>query len=262
MSKQLDIARGFMTDISLYLKTNTVIERNFEKLKLFIGTRNTAILVVFLMSGAILFCGLIYVLLTSLFAVTENPRIDIKNQIIEARTLIEESQKLTSNSTAFNTNIKKAEDILFKIRDKQEYMKDTQELLQRIEAMKKEMYDIQTVDLKKYQSIIQFNPSDISPISVYESNKKLNLIGKNNALLAYARGTPLPAFTSYPPGEEVVHSDMTDDGNIFFLTKNDRVLSTKRTEITYVNVTGQESWESADGIYTYFNNIYLLDKEK
>lgn len=62
-------------------------------------------------------------------------------------------------------------------------MKDTQDLLQRIEAMKKEMYDIQTIDLSKKQNIIPFNPVDISPIAVYEANKKLNLLGKNGAIL-------------------------------------------------------------------------------
>jgi len=97
------------------------------------------------------------------------------------------------------------------MRDNQEYLKDTQDLLQRIEAMKKEMYDIQTIDLSKKSSIIPFNPSDISPIGIFESNKKLNLIGKNSSILGFARGNSIPAVTQYPPGEEVISLDMTDD---------------------------------------------------
>lgn len=69
----------------------------------------------------------------------------------------------------------------------------------------------------------------------------------------------MPAISSYPPGEEAIHADMTDDGNFFFLTKNNRILSTKRNEVTYVNVTGQDSWERANGIKTFNNNIYLID---
>lgn len=121
-------------------------------------------MILFLLVGATLFFGLIYVLVSALFHVSNNPSVDTKNQIIQAKTLIEESQKLTSNSEAFNNNIKQAEDILFKIRDKQEYMKDTQQLLQRIEAMKKEMYDIQTVDLTKHTSIIPFDSTQFSPL--------------------------------------------------------------------------------------------------
>ena len=259
VNHQIDIARWFLLQAQDSLRHNRTIEVFLEKIRIFIGTRNTQILILFLLIGAILFFGLISMLLWALFHATNTPQIDIKNQILQAQTLIEESQKLTSNSEAFNKNIHAAENILFKIRDRQEYMKDTQSLLQRIEAMKKEMYDIQTIDLKKRTSIIKFNPLDMSPIGVFESNNKLNLIGKSSSLLGYIKWSPLPSISSYPPGEEVISADITDDGNFYFLTKNMRVLSTKRNEITYVNVTGQESWENASRIKTFNNNIYLID---
>ncbi len=230
-----------------------------EKIRLFVGAKNTQILFVFLFIGAILFFLLISMLLGALFHIANTPQIDTKNQILEAQTLIEESQKLTSNSEAFNNNIHRAENILFKIRDQQEYMKDTQELLQRIEAMKKEMYDVQTIDLKKRKSIIKFNPTDISPLSVFEYSNKLNLIGKNSSILGYIQWSPLPAISPYPPWEEVISTDLTEDGNFYFLTKNKRVLSTKRNEITYANVTGQNSWENASKIKIFNNNLYLID---
>jgi hypothetical protein len=43
-------------------------------------------------------------------------------------------------------------------------MLDTQELLSRIASMKKEVYDIQTVDMTQMTSIIPFNPTDINPL--------------------------------------------------------------------------------------------------
>ena len=213
----------------------------------------------FLITGWILFFWLIYILIGTLFGTISLPQSDTKNLILRAQTLIESSQKLTSNSQAFNANIKEAENILFKIRDKQEYIKDTQELLQRIEAMKKEMYDIQSIDLKKKESIIKFNPIDISPIWLFEYGKKLNLIGKNASILWYIQWNPLTPISSYPPWEEVVSVDITEDGNFYFLTKNSRVLSTKRNEITYVNVTGQDSWEGSTKLRSFNNNIYLID---
>jgi hypothetical protein len=90
--------------------------------------------------------------------------VDTKNQILKAKFLIESSQKLTSNPTAFNTNIKEAETILFALRQEKAHMADTQELMSRIEAMKKEINDIQTIDLGKMTSLIKFNASDISPL--------------------------------------------------------------------------------------------------
>ena len=259
VNHQIDIARGYFLQATDTLRHNRRIEQLLEKVKIFIGTKNIQILILFLITGAILFFWLIYMLLWALFRSTNTPQIDIKNQILQAQMLIEESQKLTSNSEAFNKNIHAAEDILFKIRDRQEYMKDTQELLQRIEAMKKEMYDIQTVDLKKRTNIIKFNPIDMSPISVFESNNKLNLIGKTSSIFGYIKWSPLPSISPYPPGEEAISADITDDGNFYFLTKNMRVLSTKRSDVTYANVTGQESWENASRIKTFNNNIYLID---
>ncbi len=261
VNHQIDIARWYLFDIFESLLHNRKIEVFFERIRVFLGTKNSQILIFFLITGAILFFLLISVLIKALFQVSNSPQVDIKNQILEAQNLIEQSQKLTSNSEAFNQNIHTAENILFKIRDKQEYMKDTQELLQRIEAMKKEMYDIQTIDLKKRTSILKFNPLDISPIWIFEMGNKLNLIGKNSAIFGYIQWSTVPNASPYPPWEEAISVDVTDDGNFYFLTKNKRVLSTKRNEVTYVSVTGQDSWENAEKVKTFNNNIYLVDSD-
>ena len=43
-------------------------------------------------------------------------------------------------------------------------MVDTQELLSRIASMKKEVYDIQAIDMTNLTSIIPFNPAEMNPI--------------------------------------------------------------------------------------------------
>ena len=104
--------------------------------------------------------------------------------------------------------------------------------------MKKEIYDIQTIDLSKKKSIIAFNPTDISPLGLYEYGKKLFLIGKSNAITNYAPGEPLPKATNYPPGEEIKNFTVTEDGTFFALSESKRVLgSRKNGEVTYVTVT-------------------------
>jgi hypothetical protein len=100
----------------------------------------------------------------SLFGVISEPKIDIKNRILQAQNLIEQSQKLTNNPYAFNKNIAEAENILLDLKDEKNYTIDIQNLMSRIEAMKKEVNDIQTISLDKYSSLIKFNPNDISPI--------------------------------------------------------------------------------------------------
>jgi hypothetical protein len=85
-----------------------------------------------------------------------SPERDTKNQLIQAQELIDNSQKLVTNPAAFNKSISEAEEILFILRDKRVYMTDTQSLLARIEAMKKEVNDIQTIDVSKLNKVMSW----------------------------------------------------------------------------------------------------------
>jgi hypothetical protein len=58
-------------------------------------------------------------------------------------------------------------------------MSDTESLLARIDAMKREINDVQTVDLTKMPSLVPFKSEEISPIGCYETDKKIQIIGKN-----------------------------------------------------------------------------------
>ena len=55
---------------------------------------------------------------------------------------------------------------------------------------------------------------------------------------------------------------MGEDGSIYLLTNQNHILSPRRDEFAYVNVTGQNSWENALSIKTFNGNIYLLDSSK
>jgi hypothetical protein len=119
---------------------------------------------VFLFFGIILLFALVYSFIQAIFYTINTPSKDSKNELLKAQTLIEESQKLTSNPSSFNKNIEEAEKILLELKKAQLHIADTENLLGRIDAMKKEINDIETVNLSKNTSIIPFNPSDISPV--------------------------------------------------------------------------------------------------
>ena len=139
--------------------------RNFkEDLMIFFEEKYSIILSLFLVLGVILFFALTSYLISALFRVTDGSTKDAKNQILEAKTLIESSQKLTTNPLLFDQTINKAETILSSLETKQLYAKDIQDLRNKIEAMKKEIYDIQTVDLSEKTSIVPFNPDELTPI--------------------------------------------------------------------------------------------------
>ncbi len=238
--------------------------RNFkEDLMIFFDEKYSIILSVFLILGVILFFTLTSYLISALFRVTDGSTKDAKNQILEAKTLIESSQKLTTNPLLFDQTIDKAEAILSSLETKQLYAKDIQDLRNKMEAMKKEIYDIQSVDLSEKTSIVPFNPDEITPIWIYEKDKKLNIIWKQWAIQDYAVWDTGLQMKQYPSWETIRDYAIQDDGNFFFLTNSNRVLaSRKNAEITYINVTGQEGWEKADSIATFNGNLYLWNADE
>lgn len=220
--------------------------------------RQKNIMVWFFILGIILFFLLISYLVTALFQATTTSGKDAKNELLRAKSLIEESQKISGNQEAFDISINQAIEILSELQEKELYIKETTELSLRIEAMKKEIYDIQTIDLSKKKSIIAFNPTDISPLGIYEYGKKLFLIGKASVINNYAPGEPLPKATTYPPGEQIKNFTVTEDGTFFALSESKRVLwSRKNGEVTYVTVTGQDWWEEGDMINNFNGNLYI-----
>lgn len=217
---------------------------------------------IFLAVWIVLLFILSYSLISAISGIVHTSSTDSRNQLLEAQSLIEQSQKLTNNPTAFSINIKKAEEILFSLRDKKEHMADTQDLLWRIEAMKKEVNDIQSIDMSRYATIMKFNPADISPIGLFERNKKLTLIGKNGAILDYTRWANLPKVLPYPSWEEAIDFDIEENGNFFVLTNNSRILAPRRDELTYVTVSGQDGWEKSSSIKTFNGNLYLISDDR
>ncbi|GAB0174796.1 MAG: hypothetical protein HHAS10_06750 [Candidatus Altimarinota bacterium] len=238
--------------------------RNFkEDILIFFDEKYSIILSVFLILGVILFFALTSYLVGALFRISDGTTKDAKNQIIEAKTLIESSQKLTTNPVLFDQTINKAEGILNGLESKQVYIKDIQDLRNKIEAMKKEIYDIQSIDLTDRASIVPFNPEILTPIGIYEKDKKLNIIGKQGTIQDYAIGDTGLQIKQYPSGETIKDYTIQDDGNFFFLTNSNRILASRKSaEISYINVTGQEGWENADGIATFNGNLYLWNKNE
>jgi hypothetical protein len=68
---------------------------------------------------------------------------------------------------------------------------------------------------------------------------------------------------SYPSGEVARTYSVLDDGNFYILTDSNRILTSRKSaDISYVGITGQETWESADGISNFNGNIYLWNTKE
>ncbi len=260
--KQSDILRDRGALLVEYIRSQKMWERTKWLIQKLPTLQNKKYQYVFLGFGIVILFALAYSLISSVLSVIDNTTTDNKNELVKAKILVDDSQKLTNNPTLFNSKIGEAEKILFELRKDQVHMLDTQNLLSRITVMKKEVYDIQTIDLTNMISLIPFNPVDISPLGVIEKDKKLILIWENGAINNYIPGDKTIKIVQYPGGEQVRSFDMGEDGSIYLLTNQNHILSPRRDEFAYVNVTGQNSWENALSIKTFNGNIYLLDSSK
>lgn len=260
--KQADILRDRGVVLVEYIRSKRMWERTRWLIQKIPTLSNTRYQFAFLAIGVVLLFALAYSLVSSILWVLSSNTSDTKNLLIQANILIDDGQKLSGNPTAFNAKITQAEKILFDLRKEQSHMVDTQKLFDRIASMKKEVYDIQSVDMTQLTSVIPFNPAEFSPVGMIEKDKKLILLGEWGAILNYVTGDKVIKIVPYPGWERIKSFDAGEDGSIYILTTQNHILSPLRDEFSYVNVTGQNSWEDALSIKTFNGNIYLLEASK
>ncbi len=256
--KQIDILRASGEQVLSKLDIQRKTRALQDIADGFFMSKKQEVKITFLIMGIVLLFWLIYLLFSAISGVVSSPERDAKNELIKAQELVEQSQQLASDPAWFNKTVEQAEAILFSLREKRVYMTDTQELLSRIEAMKKEVNDIQVIDMSKLTNIIKTADLSIEPVGIFEYNKKLNIIGKKWAILDYARGEWLPTVKSYPTGEEARWFDVADDGTYFIITEQNKVLTKRWNELTYITNNGKNDWINSPVIKTFNGNVYLI----
>lgn len=191
---------------------------------------------------------------------SNNSNWEVKNQIKEAQTLIEESSKLSWNAEIFEKNISQAEKILFELRNEVKYQSDIQTLQSRIDALKKEMYDIQTVNLSEKNSIIPINENFIPKFS-FEHNNKIIVIGNNWIINDYVRWTDNPKIIPYPNNDTIENATITTSGIPYITTTTGKIITKQQNNLKYTLLNGQDNWDSSNKIKSYNWNIYILNPD-
>lgn len=256
-STQRSIMSG-LDELSIKEKVISITRR----LDVFFHSRPKAIQRGIILWGVFLCFMLLYVLFYEIFNLSsQGPATDSKQQLIQAKEYLDIAEKNLSNSAIFSQNIKSAESILFALRDDDVYAKDTQDMLSKISTLRKELYDIETFEMNEKASIIPFSTEEIAPIKIFESSKKLNLIGKNGAILDYIVEGWAPKITAYPIGEEAIDADINADGSLFVLTKSKKMLSRKQNQFVPVPVGRDELWEEWSRVRSYNGNLYIVSSE-
>ncbi len=78
----------------------------------------------------------------------------------------------------------------------------------------------------------------------------------------FIRDGTIPNVLSFPQGENVLDADVADNGNIYMITEQKRILTRKQDTVTAVNVLPNGEWEKSSTIDTFNGNIYLVGESR
>lgn len=244
------------------LKENPSLEKHIAKIQETINLEDRFVRGVLFGLGIVVSIFFLYLIISSLFSAQNSTTVpeEYKNKLIEAQLIIEKSNKDLGNREVFNENIKKAESIIFEVRDKQIFLNDVKKLLTDISILKKQMNGVESFDPKSTSAEYTFTDTAFGLQNVFEVSKKLYFVGKNSLIGPYIKGGEVKTYT-YPDGEEALSSDTSGDGYIYIFTKTGRLIRFYKGEFVYVNVEGQKTWEKAKEIRFFNSNLYLLSED-
>lgn len=129
------------------------------------------------------------------------------------------------------------------MKSEQKYLSDVQELQNRIDVLKKEVYGIEIIDLTQKHSIAPIAGSGLEPIATFEFNNKLTIIGKTGMISDYVRDTPLPKILTYPQDTKAIAADINNSGIPFIVSENGNVMIKQAESVVNAALSGQSAWE-------------------
>ena len=183
-----------------------------------------------------------------------------KEKLIEARKYIRVASENISNNDVFDLNIKKAEEIVFDVKNKQLFLNDIDKILNDISVIKKQFNWIETFDANTTNIIYSKDLSWI--IDLITLNNKYYFVNKNSIVWPYIIWQEPKEFSFENLWEDTFIDAVTLWNDIMLITKESKVVSFwKSKEFKFVDVIGQDKWESANFLATYGSNIYLVDNK-
>lgn len=180
-----------------------------------------------------------------------------KNKLIEAKQIIESTKWDVWNKEAFDKNIKKAEDIIFEVRDKQFFLTDINKMLGDISTLKKQVNWIESIELKQEHKQYSFKNTNFNLNWIFENTRNLYFIWKESIIWPFVEWVD-PKEYKYSDWEETVSATINGDWYIFILTKSNRILSFYKGNFKYETVEWQKTWEPALKIRNFNWNLYTL----
>ncbi|MDD4151667.1 MAG: hypothetical protein PHR68_03570, partial [Candidatus Gracilibacteria bacterium] len=166
-----------------------------------------------------------------------------------------------SNPDLFDLNIKKAEKIALEIKNKKLFLNDVDKIIDDISTAKKQFDGLESFE--STTSNLIYRTEEKGFIKILELNNKKYILNSDFILGPIVSGQkPVKYAFDKLEDDSFIDGKVLGD-KLILLTKNTKIVSfDKNKEFKFVNVLGQDKWESSNIIETFGTNIYLVDKDK
>jgi len=187
-----------------------------------------------------------------------------QQQLEEAREYIRIANENVANPDVFDLNIKKAEEIVYEIQEKQLFLTDIEKILDDISIIKKQFNGVESFSESQDNLINTAIPED--SIKILEINNKTYILWKNKVvgpIIAWQENPKQFVFENLEANDSFKEAVVMSDGTTIISTNWGKIVSFKQNGyFRYVDVLGQDVWEESVELDTFAQNIYFINNER
>lgn len=190
---------------------------------------------------------------------------DIANSQLKlehARDYIRIANENVANPDIFDLNIKKAEEIIYEIKDKKLFLNDLSKILDDITIIKKEFNGVESFEEDNEKLISDKIPATAS--SIVEMGGKIYAITKNSVawpIILWQTAVKERAFDKLAL-EDNFKNAILFNGTILLSTKLSKLVTfTPNGYFRYTDAVWRATWEEIEQFETFVENIYVISKD-
>lgn len=213
-------------------------------------------------SGILVSFVLLYFLISSAATITNNNNkilAENKEKLNNAVIYRDIANQNMNNPTTFNVNIEKAERLALEVKDKNLFTKDTNEILETVDALKKQFNWVESFN-EWNESLFAWDLSNI--VKTLVINKKIFIVEKNKINWPVINWVITKTWDFSPYNEEIVDA-FEDTNSIVLLTKSGYIYKYfMDNSFKKLETQDGQNFEKSNLIRVYNQSLYLVNSDR
>lgn len=201
----------------------------------------------------------LYSILSTVVSIsTQNEQKDLaKENVIKARNYLKIASENVSNTSVFEDNIHKSEELLKLIKKDEIFINDVAKISEDINILKKQFNKIEVFQESPESIIYSWNLEN--PVKILKNNLKTYVVTKKWITWPIIPNTTPKnySFSSLEDNEYFVDATFIWE-TMYLLTSQSKIVEfTKNWYLSFKDVSWQSTWEKSTEISSFWKNLYL-----